>query len=98
MTFFGAVPFLKRISRLYKFDLVISGSRWNQALLKQQGIRRAHLVHLRWTLLFLILSLCLSLLNRKFVIFPVVKLENRKGQDIVIAAFRRLLRSYPDAF
>ena len=37
------------------------------------------------------------LLKRSLVIFSGGKLENRKGQDIVIAAFRRLLRHCPDA-
>ena len=37
------------------------------------------------------------LLRRSLVIFSGGKLENRKGQDIVIAAFRQLLRHYPDA-
>ena len=37
------------------------------------------------------------LLKRSLVIFSGGKLENRKGQDIVIAAFRRLLRYLPDA-
>ena len=37
------------------------------------------------------------LLKRSLVIFSGGKLENRKGQDIVIAAFRLLLRKYPDA-
>ena len=36
-------------------------------------------------------------LKRSLVIFSGGKLENRKGQDIVIAAFRRLLVQYPDA-
>ena len=38
-----------------------------------------------------------QLLRRSLIIFSGGKLENRKGQDIVIAAFRRLLRYYPDA-
>ena len=46
VTFFECSSFSKKdLETLKKFDLVISGSRWNQALLKQQGIRRAHLVH-----------------------------------------------------
>ena len=46
VTFFECSRFSEKdLEILNKFDLVISGSRWNQALLKRQGISRAHLVH-----------------------------------------------------
>ena len=46
MTFFECSSFSQKdLEILKKFDLVISGSRWNQALLKRQGIERARLVY-----------------------------------------------------
>ena len=82
---------------LNQFDLVISGSRWNQALLKRQGIDRAHLVHQGVDTAVFNAEPVPQLLKRSLVIFSGGKLENRKGQDIVIAAFRRLLCQHPDA-
>ena len=82
---------------LNQFDLVISGSRWNQALLKRQGIDSAFLVHQGVDTAVFNPEPVPRLLKRSLVIFSGGKLENRKGQDIVIAAFRRLLQQYPDA-
>ena len=46
VTFFECSRFSQEdLETLNKFDLVISGSRWNQSLLQRQGIDRARLVH-----------------------------------------------------
>ena len=98
VTFFECSRFSQKdLEILNKFDLVISGSRWNQALLKRQGIVRARLVHQGVDTAVFNPEPVPRLLKRSLVIFSGGKLENRKGQDIVIAAFRRLLRQYPDA-
>ena len=61
-----------------------------ESALLRTGIDRARLVHQG------VDTVCAEpvprLLKRSLVIFSGGKLENRKGQDIVIAAFRRLLR------
>ena len=96
VTFFECSRFSARdLKVLRSFDLVVSGSRWNQALLQQQGVQRSG-----WCIRGLSLfnpEPVPRLLKRSLVIFSGGKLENRKGQDIVIAAFRRLLRYLPDA-
>ena len=98
VTFFECSRFSQKdLEILNQFDLVISGSRWNQALLKRQGIDRAHLVHQGVDTAVFNSEPVPRLLKRSLVIFSGGKLENRKGQDIVIAAFRRLLRRHPDA-
>ena len=98
VTFFECSQFSEKdLEILNQFDLVISGSRWNQALLKRQGIDRAHLVHQGVDTAVFNPEPVPQLLRRSLIIFSGGKLENRKGQDIVIAAFRRLLRYYPDA-
>ena len=66
-------------------------------LLKKQGIDRAFLVHQGVDTAVFNPEPVPRLFKRSLVIFSGGKLENRKGQDIVIAAFRRLLRQYPDA-
>ena len=46
VTFFECSRFSEKdLEILNQFDLVISGSRWNQALLSRQGIHRSCLVH-----------------------------------------------------
>ena len=46
VTFFECSRFSQKDLEILKnLILVISGSRWNQALLKRQGIERARLVH-----------------------------------------------------
>ena len=98
VTFFECSRFSNRdLETLRTFDLVVSGSRWNQALLQRQGVQRARLVHQGVDTALFNPEPVPRLLKRSLVIFSGGKLENRKGQDIVIAAFRQLLRHYPDA-
>ena len=98
VTFFECSRFsASDLETLRGFDLVVSGSRWNQALLKKQGVHRASLVHQGVDTALFNPEPVPRLLKRSLVIFSGGKLENRKGQDIVIAAFRRLLRHCPDA-
>jgi hypothetical protein len=85
------------LEHLQAFDLIVTGSRWNQALLEQLGLGQARLVHQGVdTALFNPIPVP-RLLHRSLVIFSGGKLEVRKGQDVVIAAFRDLLRHHPDA-
>ena len=98
VTFFECSRFsTKDLETLKSFDLVVSGSRWNQALLQKQGVKRARLVHQGVDTALFNPEPVPRLLKRSLVIFSGGKLENRKGQDIVIAAFRRLLHHHPDA-
>ena len=98
VTFFECSRFSQEdLHTLNEFDLVITGSRWNQALMKRQGIERSRLVHQGVDTALFNPEPVPRFLKRSFVIFSGGKLENRKGQDIVIAAFRLLLQKYPDA-
>ena len=98
VTFFECSRFSEKdLEIINQFDMVISGSRWNQALLKRQGIDRAHLVHQGVDTAVFNPEPVPQLLRRSLIVFSGGKLENRKGQDIVIAAFRRLLQHFPDA-
>ena len=59
VTFFECSRFSpKDLETLKTFDLVVSGSRWNQALLQRQGVQRARLVHRGWIRLCSTLSPC----------------------------------------
>jgi len=79
------------------FDLVIAGSKWNEALLRYYGLNNVETI---------LQGIDPSVFNPyysekqyfkdKFVIFSGGKFEFRKGQDIVIKAFRYLQDKYKD--
>lgn len=86
----------EKLARLRKYDLLVTASQWNHDLLTAAGLPNV-LVHQgvdptvwhpaprsgRW--------------KDHFVIFSGGKLEYRKGQDIVLAAFREFQKSCPSA-
>ena len=85
------------LEQMRAYGLLITGSRWNQEVLKQHGLEQAHLVHQGVDTALFNPAPVPRLLKRSLVIFSGGKLEARKGQDVVIAAFRELLRTHPDA-
>ena len=98
ITFFECTRFSSAdLQRMAAYDLIVTGSRWNQSLLEQFGLGQARMVHQGVdTALFNAVPVP-RLLKRPLIIFSGGKLEVRKGQDVVIAAFRELLRHHPDA-
>ncbi len=78
-----------------KFDIIFGGSTWNSTVLKQHGLANVD-TFLQGVDLELFQPRSKSQQER-FVIFSGGKLEFRKGQDIVIAAFREFLKTHPDA-
>jgi glycosyltransferase involved in cell wall biosynthesis len=82
---------------LERFDLVITGSAWNQRLLEQAGFDRSVLIHQGVDACHFHSVPVPRLIRNSFVVFAGGKLEARKGQDLVIAAFKRLLQQCPDA-
>jgi glycosyltransferase involved in cell wall biosynthesis len=84
------------IERLKRYETIIAGSSWNADILRDaginvrlaiQGVDRSlfHPAHKR------------SLFPDRFLIFSGGKAEPRKGQDIVVKAFRIFARKYADA-
>ncbi len=85
------------IDRAKAFPLVVTGSRFNEAMLRAYGI-----THVRTILQGVDLTLFrpgprLGLFPDRFVVFSGGKAELRKGQDIVLAAFSRFARHHPEA-
>lgn len=85
-----------KISRLRTYDWLVTASRWNRDVLQQHGLESQlipqgidpTIFHPaprsgRW--------------HDRFVVFSGGKLEYRKGQDIVLAAFREFQSHHPDA-
>ena len=97
---FMEIPLFDReaFARASRFDTVIAGSTWNGSVLKNAGLRNVQVVlqgidptHFRPA------PESKRLFADRFVIFSGGKLEYRKGQDIVLAAFKIFRRRRPDA-
>lgn len=79
-----------------QFDLILAGSRWNAALLRELGLK-----HVAYVMQGVDPTRFQINIEKKypdrFVIFSGGKLEYRKGQDIVLAAFKQFYAKHPDA-
>ena len=85
------------LARAQKYDRIITGSTWNKELLEARGLK--HVVTVFQGIddtLFRAENEAAGYPGR-FVIFSGGKLEYRKAQDIVIAAFREFQRTHEDA-
>jgi len=80
-----------------KYDLIIAGSTWNEKLLKYHGINHVCTVQQGIDPTIFHHAPKSNLWSDRFVIFSGGKLEFRKGQDIVIAAFKEFHRRHPEA-
>ena len=85
------------LDRARAFDLIIAGSAWNE-----QVLRRFGLTHTRTLIQGIDPQRFFpgpkpGAFAGRFCVFSGGKLEYRKGQDILIAAFRRFARRHQDA-
>jgi len=88
----------KARERAAAFALIIAGSSWNEQLLRANGITGVTTVLQGIdTSLFHPAPRANTLGRDRFVIFSGGKLELRKGQDLVLAAFRAFHRRHRDA-
>jgi glycosyltransferase involved in cell wall biosynthesis len=85
------------IARLKSFDLVIAGSQWNADLLRVHGVNTAVVLQGIDPALHHLAVRRRKLFPGKFVIFSGGKAEPRKGQDIVVKAFRAFARRHAEA-
>ena len=78
-----------------RFEVVFAGCKWNQAVLKKHGVPNTDLfLHGIDPSLFYPRP---KNKQNRFVVFSGGKLEYRKGQDIVVAAFRQFAKRHSDA-
>ena len=80
-----------------RYPLIVVGSRWNQAVLNAAGIGQTALVLQGVDPTLFHPAPRAGVFGGRFVIFSGGKLERRKGQDIVLRAFRRLAARHPEA-
>ncbi|GMI24586.1 hypothetical protein TrRE_jg13248 [Triparma retinervis] len=89
----------EEITELKKFDVLLAGSEWNKRVLVEAGRR----VGVELKVGVFSQGIEKSMWGRErgrglgFVIFSGGKLEPRKGQDILIAAFRKFQERHDDA-
>ena len=79
------------------YDLFIAISRWNADYLKSLDVGPVHLCHQGIDTALFNPGPKSGLWNDRFVIFSGGKFEFRKGQDIVLAAYKRFREKHPDA-
>jgi glycosyltransferase involved in cell wall biosynthesis len=84
-------------ARLQALDLVVSGCRWNAELLRANGVERVVNILQGIDPTLFHPAPRHGLLGDRFLVFSGGKLERRKGQDIVVAAFKLFAERHPDA-
>jgi glycosyltransferase involved in cell wall biosynthesis len=79
------------------YDCFLTPSRWNADLLRAAGVSDVRMVHEGIDDSVFFPAPRQGLCPGRFIIFSGGKLEFRKGQDIVIAAFKIFQRRHPEA-
>jgi glycosyltransferase involved in cell wall biosynthesis len=80
-----------------KYDMFIAISRWNEAYLKSLNVGPVHLCYQGIDPSLFHPATKSGLYRNRFVVFSGGKFEFRKGQDIVLAAFKRFRAKHPEA-
>jgi tetratricopeptide (TPR) repeat protein/glycosyltransferase involved in cell wall biosynthesis len=85
------------IARGRQFDMIAAGSKWNEDILRAAGLTNTYSLPQGIDPTRFHPGPKSGLLGDRFVVFSGGKLEYRKGQDIVVAAFQRFVQTHPDA-
>jgi len=85
------------VERANNYPLIVTGSTWNEGILRAHGVDRVRTVLQGVDSAHFHPAPRLGLLSDKFTIFSGGKAEVRKGQDIVLAAFKAFSERHPDA-
>jgi glycosyltransferase involved in cell wall biosynthesis len=85
------------IEGLRHLPLILTGSTWNEQLLRAYGIDRVRTLWQGIDPTAFHPGPKLGLMRDRFLIFSGGKAELRKGQDIVLAAFKVFAESHPEA-
>ncbi|MEG4043376.1 tetratricopeptide repeat protein [Microcoleus sp. Pol17_C1] len=80
-----------------KYRVIVAGSNWNADVLRSRGLTNVAMVYQGIDPTIFHPAPKSNLFGDRFVIFSGGKLEYRKGQDIVIAAFKRFRAKHPEA-
>jgi glycosyltransferase involved in cell wall biosynthesis len=85
------------INRAKDFSLIVTGSTWNERVLRAYGIKNVHTIHQGIDPTYFRAGSKRGFLPDRFLIFSGGKPEYRKGQDIVLAAFKLFSQRHPEA-
>lgn len=85
------------LDRAARYEKIVAGSSWNGTLLRGKGLSNIEVVPQGIDPSVFHAGPSSGLLSRRFVVFSGGKLEYRKGQDLVVAAFRRFAARHPEA-
>ncbi|MEP7345479.1 MAG: tetratricopeptide repeat protein, partial [Gemmatimonadaceae bacterium] len=85
------------LERARSLDIIVAGSNWNAEVLRAQGLPNVCAIQQGIDATVFHPAPPSGRLNDRFVVFSGGKLEYRKGQDLVIAAFRRFRQRHPEA-
>ncbi|WP_161712564.1 glycosyltransferase family 4 protein [Allorhizobium undicola] len=84
-------------ARARALPLVIAGSSWNEKIMRAHGLTNVTTVIQGVDQTLFHPAPRQGVLTDRFLVFSGGKLELRKGQDLVVAAFSRFARRHPDA-
>lgn len=85
------------LERGRRYDVIVAGSSWNAEVLRANGLDNVELSLQGIDPTLFHPAAPSGLFGDRFVIFSGGKLEYRKGQDIVVSAFREFQRMHPEA-
>lgn len=77
--------------------LILTGSAWNEQVLRAYGLTNVRTVLQGVDPLLFHPAAAVRRADDRFLVFSGGKLELRKGQDLVVAAFRKFAARHPDA-
>jgi glycosyltransferase involved in cell wall biosynthesis len=80
-----------------RYPLIVTGSSWNEQVLRAHGLTNVRTVLQGVDPLLFHPGAPVPRDDGRFLVFSGGKLELRKGQDIVLAAFRKFAARHPDA-
>jgi glycosyltransferase involved in cell wall biosynthesis len=97
VVFFEESPDAEAIERGKQLSLIITGSTWNERVLRALGFDRVRTILQGIDPTQFHPAPKLGVLRDRFLIFSGGKAELRKGQDIVMAAFKIFAKRHPEA-
>lgn len=85
------------IERAKAYPLIVTGSTWNEKILREYGVTNVTTVIQGIDPSLFHPAPRIGVLGDRFLVFSGGKLELRKGQDLVMAAFAIFAKRHPDA-
>ncbi|TAF63693.1 MAG: tetratricopeptide repeat protein [Oscillatoriales cyanobacterium] len=85
------------LEKAKKYSSIVAGSHWNADVLKSYGLTNLAMVNQGIDPAIFHPAPKSNLFGDRFVIFSGGKLEYRKGQDIIVAAYKRFQKKHPEA-